>query len=367
MKNRQLLLNWLEAIKYDETFELTQNTVICSAHFLSSDYVVENGTYELSDTAVPKLLYEPKVVDRPLLPKTPIILEVRGGYDLNSGCVGPNVSSYKGGGFTNTPNMMESGIETCSNNIGLQQCQEDNLRISHLNEMSSKINSHFVNDGASTSFMKLPNPTLNPKLRRKNNARTSNHSYPMMNSLSSSSASTSFMHSPNSVLNSTNKLKYVRNYSGHTKSLIKKSSICQNKDKFFWFSIDPSLICECSNYNKCCKKLMEIKAQNRILRRKIKNMATRRRDVLDFKVKYLELKQNVTDTEEQLLSCGIETKKYSAFRMASGSHEIPINVDYDVLLECKLDEINLNSNNHSPTLQSDELPIIVQTSPKSES
>jgi len=380
LDNRPLLLDWLEAIKCDETFELTQNTVICSAHFSSSDYVMENGTYELSNTAIPKLMYEVKFIDRPNRPKTPIIVEVRGAYDLNLGFVGSSASNYKGSGSTNITNMMESSIETSLNNIGSQQGQEDNLRASLLNEMSSEINSRLVNDGASTSSMNLPNLAFKPtnKSCRKNNATVmSNRMYSTVNCnknqndltsnfhLINNGASTSFMHPQNYELNSTNKSKYVNNNTGPRKPLMRKLRTPHNKDKYFWVSVKPSVACQCPLHNKCCKKLLQIRIQNRRLRKKIKNMVTRRRDVLDFKVKYLQLRQNVTDAEEQLLSIGVDTKKYSAFRMVSSNLEIPRNVEYDVLLECKLDEMNENSNRDS-TLQSDEFPTIVHTSPKSE-
>jgi len=412
MDNRPLLLEWLKAIGYDETFKVTQNTLICSAHFEITDYVLENGSYEISTTAIPKLKYETQIIDRPVRFKTPIIVEVRGGYHPKIGYVNSAGSNCNENESANITNMIESSIETSLNNIGSNQCQNDNVEISdqndnvevldqndnvevsdqndnvkvsdqndnievlYQNELSPKINSSLVNNGASVSSIDSPSPALNSTNRsqRNGNLRQMNHKYLFLNNVNknrNNCANTSYMHSPKHKLNVTNKSKYrVNNVCSTRKSLLNTRLSARQKHKwlYMWTSvIKPSTKCICPLLRKNCKKLTQTRIQNRTLNTKIKRLTTRKRDVLDFKLKYLELKAKLLETEEQLLNCGVNTNKYSVFHISTDSHEIPKNVDYDVLLECKLDEMNESSTNCGITLQSVEFPTAVQTSPENES
>jgi hypothetical protein len=59
LHNVALLYAWLKAMDYDNSFDITENTLICSAHFKNDDFILENGSYDISPTAIPsKFKYE---------------------------------------------------------------------------------------------------------------------------------------------------------------------------------------------------------------------------------------------------------------------------------------------------------------------
>lgn len=380
MNNKPLLHQWLKAIGYDETYEVTPNSLICSAHFDTSDFITEKGSYKLSATAIPKLKFEVEVVDDYIArPKTPIILDVRPSYNFDLDYEGADVSNYIEDSSDNITNMIESSNEITLSNIGSNQCQKEDSEVSNQNELSSNINLHSVNDDTSTNSRNLSSPILNSidKSHKKKLLKISNK-YLIMNSMKkqnnltsknfvvNNGINTSSTTSSNSELISANKSKYSNNIRRVKSPLIKKSS-ASRKDKFKWHNIkSSSLRCDCPLFIKCYKKLIQSKQYNRRLISKIKKLVTRKRDVLDFKAKYLQLRKKVFETEEQLLESGIDTNKFPLFLAEKDSHEIPRNVEYDVLLESRVDEINDNSSS-SPTLELTEFNTASQSSPDNES
>lgn len=278
--NEKLALTWLFAIGLDDTFQITQNTSICSAHFSNTDYVLENGTFELSDSAVPSVFK--------------IEAEVNENDEVNDDDV---VMNYSSTDSTTVVNVLEhynklhciqKGIPETSNQMYLSANTNK-----HQNGLSSDIHSFEIirdNTGASNSL---------------NTSNLINKSKNLGNKLT--------MSVPTSV-SKTNELQSIISY-----------PIPKYKHNL---------------HNKCCKKLKLVTRQNQRLLSKIRKMATRQHDILDFKIKFLELKSKVFETEEQLLNLGIDTSIYSAFNMKDGLPKIPSDVGFDILIECKLEELN---------------------------
>ncbi|VVC37974.1 Hypothetical protein CINCED_3A017167 [Cinara cedri] len=95
------------------------------------------------------------------------------------------------------------------------------------------------------------------------------------------------------------------------------------------------------------KKLEYLAQENRRLFAKCKTLMTSKRILLDTETKYLQLKNKVLETEEILLEKGLNTSELSVFRLAKDTIEIPKDVEHQVLLECKLAEVNNQLYNNS--------------------
>lgn len=273
--NEKLALTWLFAIGLDDTFQLTQNTSICSAHFSNTDYVLENGTFELSDSAVPSVFK--------------MEVDVNENDEFNNDDVGITYSSTDS---TTVVNVLE-----------------------HYNK---------------------PYITQNMISSQKNIPEVSSQMYLSTNTNKYQNGLLSDIHSVEMIGdNSINKSKNLRNkLTVSVPTSVSKTNELQSRISY------PTPKYKHNLHNKCCKKLKLMTRQNQRLLSKIRKMATRQHDILDFKIKFLELKDRVIETEEQLLNLGVDTSIYSAFNVKDGLPKIPSDVGFDILIECKLEELN---------------------------
>jgi len=145
-------------------------------------------------------------------------------------------------------------------------------------------------------------------------------------------------------------------HSNRTKKMVKKTNIPKRNKKSTPLLINSRSRSEFKHNlsSKFVKKLRILQQKNIRLLSRVKTLMTRKQDMQDFQIKYLQLKDKVLEAEEQLLTNGIDTSEYSVFRMANEDNdncdrEPARDIKYDVLLEYRLDRENqIPINNSTP-------------------
>lgn len=400
--NKILLGAWLNAIGRDESYATTltnENSFICSSHFSIDDYVLENGIYEISPSAIPsknigcenstinsstvtngnnelnnynqstynntnnesitKYIKQEQHYETLTSSDYPMIIDVQGGSGypnyLNNGTFSNNFNENESMDVTNVSS------NTIHNNSNFNI---DNRIINQICEPSTiNISPKFTTNRT----VVLPTKDNDPRMLINNQHYISTSTNNIHNELSSNVQivdvmgndviENNYLDVPASIpFESPNKPKFKIK---STKSIMSKSTSVNlqenNINSNAW--ITNSL----SGYkyklpNKFFKKLQTFARKNRRLVSKVKTLMTRNQDLLDTEIKYLELKAKVLETEEKLLKNGINTLEYSAFQRDNDNGEISKDnndIEYDVLVECKLNEINnKSSSNNNSMLQS---------------
>lgn len=305
LDNPKLLNEWINAIGFDDHYTVSQNTLICSDHFVDDDYVLENGTYELSQSAIPlKFNYRNKSIE-------------------SSNVVGPTIDFDQSNIHQNWSDVhFINSIDRHSNIRGVQ------FHKSHTtsNKINYKINGHVKigNSPYNTSRNNIDEITNNNKSTSHNNS------------------SNEFVEDIFSV--EKNQDEEVENYipNSHNIKAVKTvvSNKSKSKDKPMW-QLNQKMPLKHKIPNSFLKKLKLLGRKNKRLCSKVRDLISRKQDVIDLEIKYIKLKLAVLETENKLLLNGIDTSEYSAFRILHENKEIhkPKNVEYDFLLECKLKEL----------------------------
>lgn len=399
LDNGPLLDAWINAMGCDESFVPTENSFICSSHFSIDDYVLENGIYEINQSAIPSknlrcdnpdinlstvtngnnglnnceesiyntatqsynkyikqenninVLYEP-------IP-TPIVINLQANFprdynfeslNSNKGILSKNSAENKSMMINNISNnaLHNSSNVTIDKNINNQIRNSSNIV-----ESNTRITPKFKT-------------TRNTILYKKNNQRRLNQMHLLANTntihnnpssdvqivemIDDNINTSNYMSVPASIpLDSTNESTF---HTHSTKKVISNSTNDSRGNQFnsnAWVT-NPLYEYKQNLPNQFLNKLKLLARKNRRLVAKVKKLMTTKQDFLDTQIKYLELKTKVLETEEKLLQNGINTSEYPAFNLANDEEISKDNdIEYDVLVECKLNELNdkLPSNNNS--------------------
>lgn len=343
LNNRSLLEIWLNKIGADETFVPTEDSVICSAHFRINDYVKENGIYGISPLAFPTVYLKEGDCDvhsfmddeDDTQTMTPIVIHVRGKESSDS----------------NVENLNSNEV-TSSKYYTLDECVDNTVHKNSQNyeEMHGSSNgniSHYVDSISNCNISKNMQPSQN------DNLEVSNQMYITIDT-NQYEMSSSNVDSNKSFENSTSKLRKFRKLKSidNTTSSFNVKNKCSNRSVISTdskqtqtnpeqrSSNEPKLQYKKEIPEKFVNQLRMYARKNKRLIAKLKSVTTRQQDLLDTKIKYLVLKEKVLETEEKLLAYGIDTTEFPAFRFTNSNNQ-PSSRDpeYDVLLECTLEEI----------------------------
>lgn len=351
LNNRSLLEIWLHKIGANETFVPTEDSVVCSAHFRISDYVKENDIYDISPSAFPSVYLkegdqdahsnmEDEDDDDDTQIVSPIVIHVRGKKSTDS-----NVE------------QLNSNEVTTSKYYRLNECVNNTVNENSQNyvEISNGNKSHIVDSMSNTKINKNIEPCQN------NNSEVSNQLYITIDTdqykMSPSNVNWNKPHGDNiTKLRRFRKFKAVDGTS--TSSNIKNK--CRNRSMITMASKQTQTNPEQRSSNeskiqykkevpeKFVNQLRMYARKNKRLIAKLKSVTTRQQDLLDTKIKYLVLKEKVLETEEKLLAYGIDTTEFPAFRFTNNSSQpSPRDPEYDVLLECTLEEIRQTPTHNS--------------------
>lgn len=319
---------------FDETFSPTMSTYVCSIHFKTDDFVLENGCYELNPNAVPSIFIKEELI------------ESVNTSDKNNEPDDCNddlkIAGYKSMVEENEQkHFPDSSIPIIMAVCGTYPNFE--LNMNNLNSSKEPFyNNDVVNNGyQNQSFLK--NQSLK-KTKGNTSASTSSSTIPIdtVNRLKSSS-------------------------SQHNSIQYDVSEDIENNLDSIWILNSPEQATFKDYLPAKFRKRLEYLAQeNKRLISKSKALMTSKRMLLDIEIKYLHLRNKVLETEESLLEKGMNTSEYPVFRLAKDSTEIlKDDVEHHVLLECKLAEVNNQLYNNS-ALQSTRLFTGVESPPDNE-
>lgn len=341
----------------DENFSPTYYSVVCSIHFTNDDYVLENGIFELSPTAVPSIF----IKDDP-----------ENTVDKNNGMVDSNddlrVSEYNAMIEENEPDNLPNSVPVILTVYGTYDSTEESLEDSDSNDELPPCNKKHQNQISSNS-----QPLK--KIKINDNASTSSSSVPI-DTISSLNPSSSLRPSCSLQLNDglrpSDDLKPSSIKSSDrlrpSDSPRPSSSLCTTTNRMddfdskdidsdpnsVWIVNQPRHVAYKDELSLRFRKRLESLAQgNRRLISRSTTLMTSRQMLLDIELKYLQLRNQVLETEEALLEKGINTSEYPLFQVSKNNVELPQKViEHQVLLECKLTEINNQLYNNSSASQS---------------
>lgn len=325
--NERLLEEWINAIGFNDYLMISQNTLICCEHFTQDDYVLENGSYELSTSAVPSKF------------------DCRYESIESSNVVEPTTDFNEINNLQNRNNNLPSVNNTNEQaNIRDMQCLTSQTISSKNNHIVSGCNNKTANSSYNTSRMNgIAN---NKKLTCHNN---SSNKFLKDIFIDQGNEINSMIYPPCVYIPrpcKTGKAVVTNEPKAKVKPIWKLNSKISIKHKI------PV------SFTKKCKLLSR---KNKRLSAKVQKLLSRKKDFMDLQIQFIKLKFAVLETEEKLMINGINTSEYSAFRMIHEDEERSesLNAGYDFLIECQLEEQKnpkVHINNHSPIISSEYPP-----------
>lgn len=330
LDNQLLLDEWLAAIRLDEYIMVSQNTLICSEHFTDSDYVLENGSYELSSLAVPSKFDDGNESIEP----------------INIGRIIPSNKSNSLQNWNNSPFI--NNVDKQVNIRDVQFRSSHTISSKNINKIIGGVNKT-GNSSYNTSRINVNAITNNNKSTSHNNSSNEFVEDLFVDINQGDNFDNLIINSPSVYTPSSHNIKTVKTVVSNNSTPNVKPLWELNSDAKPKYKIPNSFI----------KKLKLLGQKNRRLCSKIKSMASRKQDLVDLQIKYIKLKLAVLETENKLLLNGVDTSEYLAFRFVQEDKETPQpkNIEYDCLLEYKLKELK------NPKPHTDQPPIISPGSP----
>lgn len=285
---------------------------------------MENGSYELSTSAIPSKF---EFRNEPIKPLS----------------IGPTIVLNRSNSFQNRNNSR------FINNVDKQANIRD-LQFLSSHTISSKNNKTIggvnktANSSYNTSIINVDEIAFNNKLTSHNNSSNEFVEDIFVDINQGAEVNNFIINSPSICLPSSHNIKTVKTVVSNKSTTNVKSTWELNSNAIPKYKIPDSFL----------KKLKLLGQKNRRLCSKVRNMASRKQDLVDLQIKYVKLKLAVLETEDKLLLNGVDTSEYSAFRIVNEDKETPTpkDIEYDCLLEYKLEELK------NPKPHIDQPPLI---------
>ncbi|XP_050520604.1 uncharacterized protein LOC126894021 [Daktulosphaira vitifoliae] len=348
--NKLLLNSWLNAMGNEEKFVPSSESMICSAHFIPSDYYIKDGCIRIRQSAIPsKSLkcpqssqsinsknnvpkkinksksFEHSSVDHPYAKHVtwttnvsnslPVIVSVKG-----------QVSDISALNNSNTNNYSDNLNEDCMivNEISRPPATEIsnkfNLGSKVLKKIQPKVNNSVKNSQIPSKMFvrKQTGPVVPNQMYLLVSTKRDQNGLPTDVQLIKTVQNDEAKNQPNTLVmpaisKPANKVILDQlNVKILPNNIINNSNLNKNSIKLKNM-LQPEVQVKHTVPPRIAKKIKALNQKNRRLNSRIQSLMVTVRDLQDIQIKYLKLKERLLDTEEKLLMKGIDTSEYSAF------------------------------------------------------
>ncbi|XP_050439933.1 THAP domain-containing protein 5-like [Adelges cooleyi] len=357
LSNQTLLNSWLNAMGNEANFEPTTQTMICSAHFTPSDYYLKDGCVRIRQSAIPSKFpkqspnnFKKSVVEKAAtknyINKTankkssgqssmdhPYAKHVTWAKSVSDSLpVIVNIQGSNASSLVNLNNITKSNNDDCMiikeiSRGPISVCaNKPPLNHKVLKKIQPKLNDTVTAPQTSTKMFvrQQTGPVVPNQMYLLVSTKRDQNGLPNDVQLMKAVQKDKKTAEPNSFVTST-PLKgpnnmFMSNVNTTNKSstgigVMKKNinSSTQINTPSISQPYMPQVHFKHSVPSKMAKKMKALHQKNRRLNSRVQNLMVTVRDLQDIQIKYLKLKERVLDTEEKLLTKGIDTSEYSAF------------------------------------------------------